>query len=156
METNLNTQMNTQLDSSRADAQLGNLRALTNVGAKSGQKVPASELHETSRQFESVFVRQLLKVMRETVPESDFLDSGMAGNVYSGMLDDRLANVAAEGGGIGLEPMIFEALAETVRNNGGQVVDETGAVLPGPARVDPRVAAYHAVGPREARVNTEG
>jgi flagellar protein FlgJ len=60
--------------------------------------------------FEAIFVQQLFKTMRASVPESNLLDGGRAEELYTSMLDQRVAEQMAQGqGSIGL--------AKQMRNN---------------------------------------
>jgi flagellar protein FlgJ len=49
-------------------------------------------LRESARQLEGVFVQQLYKAMRETVPQGDGIVSGGAGeDMFTGLMDQHLA-----------------------------------------------------------------
>ncbi|NDY42266.1 flagellar biosynthesis protein FlgJ [Dissulfurirhabdus thermomarina] len=68
-------------------------------------------LRAACRDFEAVFLRQLLKAMRKTVPKSGLLDGGFREELYRGLLDEEFARRMAEGGGIGLGRELFRQLA---------------------------------------------
>lgn len=56
---------------------------------------PLSEdarLRQSSRDLEGVFVEQLFKAMRETVPESSLFGGGAGEEMFTGMLDAHLAS----------------------------------------------------------------
>lgn len=66
------------------------------VGSSSPTKPPLSEkdqaLHKTAQDLEGLFVQQLFKAMRETVPEGEGIVSGGAGeDIFTGLLDEHLA-----------------------------------------------------------------
>ena len=65
------------------------------------------ELHQACRDFESLFVQQLLKEMRKTVPRDGLMNGGQAEQMYSEMLDGEMARQISNQGGIGLAPIIF-------------------------------------------------
>jgi flagellar protein FlgJ len=49
-------------------------------------------LRKTARDLEGLFVQQLFKAMRETVPEGEGIVSGGAGeDIFTGLLDEHLA-----------------------------------------------------------------
>ncbi|HEY0777726.1 MAG TPA: rod-binding protein [Gemmatirosa sp.] len=52
------------------------------------------KLRNAARQLEGVFTQQLFKAMRETVPQGqgEISDSGGAQDMFTGLLDERLAN----------------------------------------------------------------
>lgn len=51
----------------------------------------ASRLRATARDLEGVFVEQLFKAMRETVPTDGMVSGGSGEEMFSAMLDQRLA-----------------------------------------------------------------
>ena len=60
-----------------------------------------AKLKEACEGFESVFIHQLIKEMRKTVPKDGLLHSSQE-EQYSSMFDEELAKSLAKGGGIGL------------------------------------------------------
>jgi flagellar protein FlgJ len=53
--------------------------------------------------FEAIFVEQLFKTMRASVPESELLNGGRAEEIYTSMLDQQIAQEMAHGqGSVGL------------------------------------------------------
>jgi flagellar protein FlgJ len=54
------------------------------------------------REMESYFLYTLLKTMRGTVPESTLLPKSHAEGIFQDMLDEQIARVAANAGGVGL------------------------------------------------------
>lgn len=77
---------------------------------KSGDK---AKLWEACQQFESVFVYQMLKKMRETIPKNELFNGGMGEEVFQGMLDEQTANNLSSGEGMGLAKMIFEQMTQS-------------------------------------------
>ena len=66
------------------------------------------ELRKACADFEALFLHKLLKVMRRTVPESGLLDGGLTQDIYTDMLDEKLAEIAAHNGkGTGLGEKIY-------------------------------------------------
>jgi peptidoglycan hydrolase FlgJ len=66
------------------------------VGSASPAKPPLNvkdqALHKTAQDLEGLFVQQLFKAMRETVPEGEGIVSGGAGeDIFTGLLDEHLA-----------------------------------------------------------------
>jgi Rod binding domain-containing protein len=70
--------------------------------------------------FEAIFVEQLFKTMRASVPESGLADSGRAEEIYTSMLDQQIAREMALGqGSLGLAQQMRstldpEAIGKTV------------------------------------------
>lgn len=67
------------------------------------------ELKKACQDFESVFVFQLLKQMRETVKENETFSGGNGGKMFQGLLDMNYAQqVAQKGDGLGIGKMLYE------------------------------------------------
>ncbi len=78
-------------------------------------------IREAARQFESVFMHQVFKTMRATVPKEGLLDTGFGGQVFTDMLDQEYAELASRNGQVGLAGIIAEQLG----------APRTGALRPG-------------------------
>jgi len=62
--------------------------------------------------FEAIFVQQLFKTMRASVPESALFNGGRAEEIYTSMLDQQVAENMAHGqSGIGLANQMRNKLA---------------------------------------------
>ena len=70
---------------------------------------PNAALEEVAAQFESIFLQQMLKSMREATVKSDLFDSSQM-DTYQSMADQQLAVQLAEQGGIGLARMMVEQM----------------------------------------------
>src|SRR4051794_5226307 len=68
-------------------------------------------LREATQQFESLFISQLMKSMRDTVPQSHLMGSGSGQQLFREMLDQELAGRVAESGGIGIGEMLYRQLS---------------------------------------------
>lgn len=54
------------------------------------------KLLEASQNLEAVFLNQLFKAMRETVPEGGLLDGGEGEELFTGMLDATMSEAMAK------------------------------------------------------------
>ena len=61
-----------------------------------------------ARDFESIFIKQLLDTMKNTIPESDLEDS--SSKQVAGMYWSFLGDAVAEKGGFGLWEEIYESM----------------------------------------------
>ncbi len=71
-----------------------------------------TELEKASRQFESLLLHFMIREMRATAPESGFLPSSMAQDIFTSMLDEQYAGTMADNGGIGLSRILIDQLSE--------------------------------------------
>ncbi|KKL12837.1 hypothetical protein LCGC14_2531770 [marine sediment metagenome] len=70
-----------------------------------------SDLYKASVEFESIFIKQMLNVMRKTVDKSGFLDGGFAEEIFEDMLYDDYAKKMAENASFGLANLLYEQLS---------------------------------------------
>jgi peptidoglycan hydrolase FlgJ len=49
------------------------------------------KLRAVTKQLEGVFVQQLFKAMRETVPQDGLTDGGAGEEVFTGLMDEKIA-----------------------------------------------------------------
>ena len=78
--------------------------------ASPGTSKTDEQLKSLSKQFESIFVHQLLKSMRSTVQKTGLFDSH-ATSMYESLHDEEIAKLMPEQKGIGLADVIYRDLA---------------------------------------------
>lgn len=70
-----------------------------NVAAAGAPGAPArlddAALRQTCAQLEGVFLEQLMKALRETVPDGGMFDGGAGEDIFSSLLDSHISNTAA-------------------------------------------------------------
>ena len=94
----------------------------TRGGGKSGAAHVDSTEHEKAQRlakacadFEAIFVEQLFKTMRASVPESGLMNGGRAEEIYTAMLDQQIAREMALGqGSTGLSQQMRSKLVPDV------------------------------------------
>lgn len=70
------------------------------------QRAEMAALKGAAKEFESYFISNLLKIMRETVPKGALENKG--GTYFYSFYDQEIGRLAAESGGFGLARMIDE------------------------------------------------
>ena len=85
------------------------LRATTPLAAhpKDGSD---EELEKATQQFEALLLNMMIREMRKTVPEATLFPDSMAKELFTDMLDEKIADSMAERGGIGISRMLFDQL----------------------------------------------
>ncbi len=91
-----------------AQARMLAAQALQKPDTVAGSDTP--RMKQTARDFEAIFVQQIFKEMRKTVPEGGLLPRGQAEEIYSDLQDMEAAKLVAAQGGIGLAEMLFEQM----------------------------------------------
>ena len=69
-----------------------------------------AKLREAANEFEAIFIQQMLKTMRKTSLESEFIKKSEGEKIFRSMLDEQYAIISAKSGSLGLGEMIFKQL----------------------------------------------
>ena len=105
-------------------------RSLNTLKLQAGQNTPAA-IKEAAKQFESLFMRELIKSMREATMKSGLLDSA-GGDLGADLLDQQLA-VSMSGMPGGLSDLIAKQLSQqTAMSDAG---DKPAVTVPAKAPV---------------------
>jgi flagellar protein FlgJ len=67
-------------------------------------------LRAVAKQLEGVFVQELFKAMRETVPKDGFTDGGAGEDVFTGMMDEKIATHVPEHWDRGIGESLYRQL----------------------------------------------
>ena len=71
-----------------------------------------SDLYKACQDFESLFIKQMLDAMRQTVDkQDDLLGGGMSQDIFEGMLYDEYAKKMSETAQFGLAEMIYRQVS---------------------------------------------
>jgi flagellar protein FlgJ len=70
------------------------------------------QLQDVAALYEKQFLREMVKQMRSTVSESEFMPSGFAEKYYREQLDQQYVESWGDQGGIGLGKMIYDQLLD--------------------------------------------
>jgi flagellar protein FlgJ len=90
------------------------------AGATPGGNGDEVRLRQVSRQMEGVFVQELFKAMRETIPQGEgVVDGGMGEEIFSGLMDQHLASQVGAGGERGLGAAIYRQLRKLLPDTEG-------------------------------------
>jgi peptidoglycan hydrolase FlgJ len=73
-------------------------------------------LRKVARQYEALFLNQLVSAMRKTVQKGGFVPESNAQKVYQSMLDSEHAEQMAQTDQIGLSNMLYEHLLQQGKN----------------------------------------
>ena len=74
---------------------------------------------KAAQDFEAMFIHQMLKSMRNTVPKDEEMSNGR--RIFTEMLDEQIANTASRTGNFGLAQIIYKELAgQTAQNTPAQ------------------------------------
>ena len=68
------------------------------------------KLKEAAQQFEAIFIQQMYKEMRKTIPDDGLIQRGNADDIYTQLQDMQAAKITAQQGGIGLADLMMQQL----------------------------------------------
>jgi len=80
------------------------------------KKIDEGKLRKTCEDFESIFISQMLKVMRKSIPKSALLDAGSQQDTYRSLFDEELSKSMAKRGGIGLGKILYQNIINQGKN----------------------------------------
>lgn len=75
-------------------------------------------LRKSCREFEAIYINEMYKAMRKTVPDSGLFKKDMASELYKEMLDMELAKQTAAGKGMGIGAAMYNQLKEQLSSPG--------------------------------------
>jgi len=70
-----------------------------------------AQLRRVAQKFDAIFVRQILREMRNSQLKSSLFGQGQAGEIYQDLFDDCLADAIAEAGGFGIGKAIVKEVS---------------------------------------------
>jgi Rod binding domain-containing protein len=79
-------------------------------GVSPQQSEMDKKLMEVSKQFEGIFVNQMVSAMRKTVVRQGIVPESHAERVYQGMLDQEHAQKLTDSGELGLAALVYQHL----------------------------------------------
>ena len=86
------------------------LKRKSDVGLLKGKVDGEDELREAAKQFEAVFMSQLLKQMRSTVHKEEMFHGGAGEDIFTEMLDEEFAQKMSVRG-TGIADMLYRQLS---------------------------------------------
>ncbi|MEA3545643.1 MAG: rod-binding protein [Thermodesulfobacteriota bacterium] len=80
--------------------------------AKTHKGQNPEQLREVAQQFEAIFIQQMFKEMRHTIPTDGLIQRSNADDIYAQLQDLEAAKLTAQQGGIGLADLMMQQLME--------------------------------------------
>ena len=96
------------------DIKLGSTPATASLTPR--QSGDLQKLKKLSKEFESLFFKEVITAMRKTVPENTLINGGHAEEIYKSMLDDNMATQMAARGGSGIAEAMYDRLSKAYIN----------------------------------------
>ena len=90
-----------------------NLAKATSMKDAKYASMEDKQLHQVSDEFASLFIQELYKSMRATVPKDEWLDGGLKQDIFEDMLYTEYARQTAYDGSLGIGKYIYDYLKRT-------------------------------------------
>lgn len=87
-------------------------RAAQRMQKKSVLQRDDTALKEACRQFEAIFVKQMLNSMRKTVNRSGLIDGGFSEEIFEDMLYDEYADKMTKTAGLGIADILYRQFTD--------------------------------------------
>ena len=87
-----------------------------------------ARLRRATGEMEGVFVQELFKAMRETVPEGGVVDGGAGEEIFSSLMDQHLSDQVASGWEHGLGAALYRQLRQMLPATETEAPPETAAI----------------------------
>jgi len=94
-------------DMNLANRQIGTLKTYSHHGRYSDKK-----LKEVAADFEAIFINQVLKSMRRTVPKDKMFYGGLKQDIFEDMLYNEYSKIMSKREGFGIKEMIYRFLKQ--------------------------------------------
>jgi flagellar protein FlgJ len=92
----------------------------THASAAPPSAAAHAKLREAAHDLEGLFVAELFKAMRATVPEDGILSQAPGQDLFQGMMDDRIADLYAGRSQGGLGDALYRQLSRRLPDEGGR------------------------------------
>ena len=89
-----------------------------------GLSIQERRLREACRDFEAIFISYLLKVMRESVPQSSLFGDGLGKDIYFSIMDRQMGEEMARRESLGIASMLYRELSKRLTEQIGETPDK--------------------------------
>ncbi len=76
-----------------------------------------ARLKNVAEGFEAIFIRQLLRTMRSTIPNGGMFGEGTVGEIYGDMMDEAFADIISKRSIFGLAETLYRQLVKEIEPN---------------------------------------
>ena len=73
-----------------------------------------ASLRESSREFEALLLMEMMKSMRQSVPDGGLFEKDTSTEIFRDMLDTETAKAASKGKGLGIGEAMYNQMAKLI------------------------------------------
>ena len=93
--------------------------AARETGAVSDLDQEKARLRQATRDFEAIFMRQLMAAMQQSLENGGMFGEGVSGGIYSDFMNSAIADKVSERGGIGLADALYRRIVVRIDPDAG-------------------------------------
>lgn len=86
------------------------------LNAQQLENISSQDIKKASKEFEAFFIYYLLKIMRQTIPDGGLMGHGISKEIYTSIMDEKIAEGIAERGGLGLSDFLTKNIPHIIEN----------------------------------------
>ncbi len=92
---------------------LGEIRSAdTTTGTRTTDKIDREKLRKACTDFESLLIYNMMKFMRQSVPQNGILSGGPGQEVYQSLFDQEISKSLARRSGLGIGEKIYRQMIQ--------------------------------------------
>ncbi len=120
----LNASQGRQMQPLERDDKQGEFNTIHRSGRKFTFEEQKQRLRDAAQDFEAIFARQIMKHLRSGIIGDGMFGSGAAGEIYSDMMDNAIADKISERGDLGLADVLYRQLIKRIEPLGVPEADK--------------------------------
>ena len=88
-----------------------NSAGLMKKAEQAGDSGRDADIRKVAEDFEAIFIRILLKELRNTIPQSDYFPQSIEQDIYFDMIDKNLADELSKRQALGIAEMVYKEMS---------------------------------------------
>jgi Rod binding domain-containing protein len=80
-------------------------------------RIDEKRLEKACQEFESIFIHQMMKAMRQTVPRTGFMAEGKERNIFQALFDEEISKIISKRGGLGVGKTLYRQMERKAGEN---------------------------------------
>lgn len=78
------------------------------------RQVDERKLEKVCLEFEAIFINQMLKAMRKTIPKTNFFKKESGRELFESLFDSEISKIVSQKGGFGLGKILYKKMIEQI------------------------------------------
>jgi flagellar protein FlgJ len=96
----------------------------TTIQNNNENKVYRNKLEKVCLEFESIFIREMMKAMRKTIPKTGFFGNDSRKEIFESLFDAEISKAISNRGGLGIGKLMYRNMLKKIENKDIFSIDE--------------------------------